>query len=102
LANLASMYREKGRWKKAEGLGVQVIEARKRVLGEEHPDTLTSMSNLAHTWRSKSQSLNEEATSTMEMCSQLQGHILGPHHPGTEALREALNEWQMANPEIKF
>lgn len=36
-----------GRWKEAEELEVQVMELRKRVLGPEHPDTLTSMSNLA-------------------------------------------------------
>jgi len=32
-----------GRWKEAEELFVQVIKMRKRVLGEEHPDTLTSI-----------------------------------------------------------
>jgi len=31
---------------------VQVMETRKRVLGAEHPFTLTSMANLAHTWKS--------------------------------------------------
>ena len=29
---------------------VQVMETRKRVLGEEHPDTLNSMANLAATY----------------------------------------------------
>jgi hypothetical protein len=38
-----------GRWKEAEELFVQVMETRKRVLGEEHPSTLTSMANLAST-----------------------------------------------------
>jgi hypothetical protein len=47
--NLASMYREQGRWKEAEELEVRVIETRKKVLGEDHPDTLTSMGNLAVT-----------------------------------------------------
>jgi len=32
---------------------------RERVLGQEHPDKLTSMTNLAFTW--KSQSRNNEA-----------------------------------------
>ncbi len=36
-----------GRWKEAETLLVQVMEFRKKVLGDEHPDTLTSMNNLA-------------------------------------------------------
>lgn len=37
--------------KEAEGLEVQVIEARGRVLGLEHPDTLASMDSLASTYR---------------------------------------------------
>ena len=37
-----------------EELNVQVIETRKRVLGLEHPFMLTSMANLAHTWKSQS------------------------------------------------
>lgn len=38
-----------GWWKEAEELGIQVIEICKRVLGEEHPETLTNMANLART-----------------------------------------------------
>ena len=33
MANLASTYRNQGRWKEAEELEVQVMETRKRVLG---------------------------------------------------------------------
>lgn len=33
----------------AEELKLQMMETSERVLGEEHPDTLTSMANLAHT-----------------------------------------------------
>jgi tetratricopeptide (TPR) repeat protein len=47
MANLASTYSNQGRWKEAEELEVQVIETRKRMLGQKHPDTLTSMANLA-------------------------------------------------------
>ncbi|OCK72871.1 hypothetical protein K432DRAFT_38395 [Lepidopterella palustris CBS 459.81] len=50
MANLASTYIDQGRWKEAEELDVQVMETRKRVLGEGHPDTLTSMANLASTY----------------------------------------------------
>jgi hypothetical protein len=35
------------RWQEAEVLLRQEMETRKRVLGEEHPHTLTSMANLA-------------------------------------------------------
>jgi hypothetical protein len=47
MANLASTYRNQGRWKEAEELFVQVMETSLRVLVQEHPDTLTSMNNLA-------------------------------------------------------
>jgi hypothetical protein len=41
---------EDGRWREAKELFVQVMETRKRVLGEEHPSTLTSIANLASTY----------------------------------------------------
>src|SRR4051812_2272258 len=53
MANLASTYRNQGRWKEAEELDVKAMETRKRVLGQEHPDTLTSMANLAYTYKSQ-------------------------------------------------
>jgi len=51
--NLASTYRNQGRWTEAEELEVQVMETRRRVLSPEHPDTLTSMNNLASTYRNQ-------------------------------------------------
>jgi hypothetical protein len=50
IGNFALTYRNQGRWKKAEELGMQAMETRKRVLGAEHPSTLTSMANLASTY----------------------------------------------------
>jgi hypothetical protein len=41
----------------------------KRVLGEELPDTLTSIHNLAFTW--KGQGLDTEALELLEECVQL-------------------------------
>ena len=38
---------------------MQVIELSKRVLGEEHPSTLTSIANLAFTFKSQSRSKEE-------------------------------------------
>ncbi|KAN0070808.1 hypothetical protein V8E54_010973, partial [Elaphomyces granulatus] len=40
--NLASTYRNQGRWTEAEKLHVQVMVTRKTVLGPGHPDTLTN------------------------------------------------------------
>ena len=52
IGNLASTYRNQGRWKEAEELNTQVMQARTRVLGNEHCDTLISIANLAFIWRS--------------------------------------------------
>jgi len=53
ISNLASTYREQGRWMEAGELFLQVIETRKKVLGQEHLDTLTSMGNLWGTMGSR-------------------------------------------------
>ena len=34
-------------------MDVKVMETRNKVLGQDHPDTLTSMANLASTYRSQ-------------------------------------------------
>jgi hypothetical protein len=44
------IYKHKGRWDEAEKLFAQVTETRKSKLGEDHPDTLTSMANLVSTF----------------------------------------------------
>ncbi|GAB1311931.1 hypothetical protein MFIFM68171_02141 [Madurella fahalii] len=46
MANMASAYSDQSRQKEVEALEVQVMVTRKRVLGEEHPDTLASIVNL--------------------------------------------------------
>ena len=63
---------------------VQVMETRKRVLGAEHPDTLTSINNLAHTF--KKQHRDSEAIRLMFSCMELCLEVLGPAHPRTEAV----------------
>ena len=51
--NFALVMQENGDWKNAESLEVQVVNLRKKLLGEEHPDTLSSMENLAETYRNQ-------------------------------------------------
>ncbi|MCJ1231588.1 hypothetical protein MMC12_008266 [Toensbergia leucococca] len=48
--NLASSYSDLGRRQEAVELEEKVLKVRKRILGEEHPDTLTSMNNLASSY----------------------------------------------------
>ena len=47
IANLAQIYQKNGQWQQESELRVIVLNARKRVLGEEHPDTMDGMNYLA-------------------------------------------------------
>src|SRR6202035_1356135 len=51
MSRFALVFNENGYWNEAERLEVDVMELRKRLLGAEHPDTLSSMANLAETYR---------------------------------------------------
>ncbi|KAL2062087.1 hypothetical protein VTL71DRAFT_6353 [Oculimacula yallundae] len=79
--NLAVIYRNQGRWKEAEDLGVAVIETRKRVLGQEHPHTLTSIANLASIyWHQGLWKAAEELDITV---IETQKRVIGQEHPDT-------------------
>ncbi|KAF8333800.1 hypothetical protein F5887DRAFT_1079968 [Amanita rubescens] len=90
MANLASTYREprehphtgsKGRWDEAEKLEVEVMEASKEKLGSQHPDTLTSMANLASTYRN--QERWDEAEKLFVEVVKARKEKLGSEHPST-------------------
>ncbi|KAK5652950.1 hypothetical protein OQA88_9429 [Cercophora sp. LCS_1] len=93
MANLASTYRNQGRWEEAEKLEVQdrweeaeklevqVMETRKTKLGANHPDTLTSMANLASTYRN--QGRWEEAEKLFVQVMETRKTKLGANHPST-------------------
>jgi hypothetical protein len=82
---------EQRRWHEAENLEVQVMEKRKLVLGNQHPDTLMAMANLARTW--KSQDRHQEAIALMRQAERLQREILGIDHRQTMNSSEALQSW---------
>ena len=48
---------EDGKYNKAAVAFIKVAETRKKMLGEEHPNTLTSMVNLASTYRKERDNL---------------------------------------------
>jgi len=50
MANLATTYRNLGKYTEAEKLEMKVLDASNRILGVEHPDTITAMGNLAATY----------------------------------------------------
>ncbi|KND89201.1 Protein SERAC1 [Tolypocladium ophioglossoides CBS 100239] len=81
-----------GRWAEAELLFVQVMETTRRVLGVEHPSTLSSMNNLAHTWRGIGKI--PEALDLMRTCISLGRVKLGPDHPYIQSSISALGLWE--------
>jgi hypothetical protein len=57
-----------GRWDEAEVAIAQVLEVERRTLGADHPDTLTSMANLASTYRNQGR---------WEAAEELEGYLDG-------------------------
>ncbi|KAH7146807.1 hypothetical protein B0J13DRAFT_552726 [Dactylonectria estremocensis] len=76
----------------AEELEVRVMETMKTVLGEEHPSTLTSMANLAITW--KDQGRFRDALALMRNCVALREQVLGIDHPDAASSSAALAKWE--------
>jgi hypothetical protein len=78
-----------GRYKESEVLEVQVMQTKKRLLGNEHPSTLTSTHNLA--FMLQAQARHDEALALMERCFQLRQQVLGRHHHDTQSSLNALS-----------
>jgi hypothetical protein len=75
-----ALYRD-GRYKEVEELEVQITETTKRVLGDEHPDTLSSMANLATTyWK---QGRWKEAEELEVQVLETRKRVLSNKHPDT-------------------
>ena len=70
-----------GRYSEAETPILRVMETRRRVLGPEHPDTLTSMANLASTYSSQGRWTEAEELDVQVM--EIRRRVLGPEHPDT-------------------
>ncbi|KAL4738216.1 hypothetical protein BDV11DRAFT_216107, partial [Aspergillus similis] len=68
-----------GRYSEAEKLQAQVIDIRKQMLGPKHPSTLTSMHNLASTYRN--QGRWKEAEELQVQVIKTWKQVLGPKHP---------------------
>lgn len=72
---------KEGKWRAAEELVVKVIEASSRVLGEEHPDTISAMANLATTYCSQGRWKEAEELDVKVLVSS--SRVLGEDHPDT-------------------
>ena len=81
LHSVAGFFDYRGQWKDAEGLHKEATDIRGGLLGPEHPDTLTSMANLASTYRN--QGRWEEAEKLSVQVIEMSKMKLGPDHPDT-------------------
>jgi DNA polymerase III delta prime subunit len=70
-----------GRYEEAAVLQMQVMQTKKRVLGDEHPDTLNSMHDLAGTYAS--QGRWKEAEELQVQAMQIRKRVLSDEHPDT-------------------
>ncbi|RKK93755.1 hypothetical protein BFJ68_g15425 [Fusarium oxysporum] len=72
---------EIGRWNDAALSEREVLEKRQRILGDEHPDTISAMNNLANTLSDQGK-LDEAALMKREVLEKMQ-RVLGDEHPDT-------------------
>jgi Tetratricopeptide repeat len=72
----------------ARELSKEMLDARVRVLGPEHPDTLTARHNLAR-WTGEAGDAAKARDQYVSLLS-IQGRVLGPDHPHTLSTRDNL------------
>ena len=84
------MYSNEGRYAEAVTLQASVLEIRRRVLGEEHPNTLNSMNSLAGLYRR--QAKYAEAEQLDKKVLEIRRRVLGPQHPDTTDSMASLSE----------
>jgi len=89
----------RGAYGSAENLLRRECKLRRTILGSEHPNTLTSMNNLAETFRAQGDM--EGARKIQEQVLEIRRRVLGAEHPDTlAAMRIYLEE--PFNPEVKY
>ncbi|KAJ7850243.1 hypothetical protein B0H13DRAFT_2401407, partial [Mycena leptocephala] len=80
-ARYGSIYWEAGWYEEAKELRLTVLEQRKHVQGDDHPDTLRAMGCLASTYRSLGKYNKAEVLEVVVLAKQKQ--VLGDDHPDT-------------------
>ncbi|KAL9577476.1 MAG: hypothetical protein Q9203_007445, partial [Teloschistes exilis] len=79
--SLSKILPEQGSYDNAEQMDRQALESREKVLGKEHPDTLTSVSNLALVLQY--QGKYDEAEKMNRRALDGREKVLGKEHPDT-------------------
>ena len=87
--NLQSVYYRQKRYAEAEPLAVEVLAARQRSLGEDHPDTLRSLHNMATVLDALGRDAEAEPMYLKVIATKRR--VLGEHHAQT-----AVSNWRLA------
>jgi TIR domain/Tetratricopeptide repeat/NB-ARC domain len=90
LCSRAGLYLwSRGQYRQALPLGEQALAARRRVLGDDHPDTLYSMNNLAQTRHALGDL--DGARDLHEQTLAARRRVLGDDHPDTQESMKSLD-----------
>ncbi len=73
----------KGRYAEAQTLLQKALEIRRRVLGEDHPATATSLNNVAYNFADQGKAA--EAQTLLQKALEIRRRVLGEDHPDTAA-----------------
>ena len=87
------LYYRQGRYTEAESLYLKTLETQKRVLGDDHPDTLRSMNNLALLYGR--QGRDDEAEPLHLETLETKKRVLGDDHPSTLGTMNAVAWFQL-------
>ena len=88
LGDLATLYRDQGKLAEAVPLVVQALEVRRRVQGEEHPETLNCMNNLGILYTH--QGKLAQAEPLLVKALEVRRRVLGEEHPDTAGSMDRL------------
>ncbi|QRV95633.1 kinesin light chain [Ceratobasidium sp. AG-Ba] len=80
-ARFGQLYYRVGKWSQKEKMEAIVVKGRQQALGEEHTATLTSMNNLAFTYRQ--QGRYRDAAKLQEQVMQIRKRVSGHEHSET-------------------
>ncbi|TKW55178.1 Kinesin light chain [Colletotrichum tanaceti] len=78
---VAGYYRYRGQWTQAEQSAAQSLKLLNEIHGEEHPDTLSIMNNLALTYRERGRYKEAEELGIQVLETRIR--VLGDEHPDT-------------------
>jgi len=81
MVTMGEVYWSLGLYSEAQPLFERALDTRRRILGPEHPDTLTTMERLARTEERLGK--YPEAEKLMQASFDVRSRVLGPDHPDT-------------------